>query len=218
MHHYADRMLPVIAAGAVVAAGATGFALLSRPVGRSIAILGGPQVGKTTLLRVLQDGGAPALAPRPTAEPVTDGKKFRVDIGGKALPFFVAQDVPGTDGLGYPTWRPLFRGSKFVLYLFRADLIAAGHRPESRRVTEQLQTFATWMPRRRGARVVLVGTWADQDDDFPHDAAKLARAVSASPAIKVSASRLRNAPVIVGSLADDASARRLIRALGGHLS
>jgi hypothetical protein len=66
--------------------------------------------------------------------------------------------------------------------------------------------------------VILVGTWADQDDAYPEDVAKLVGTVGASSAIKVSASRLQNAPVIVGSLAEDVGARRLIQMLGAHLS
>jgi len=214
--------LPLVRAVAVVVAvllglGA-GVALLSkRLAGKHVAILGRQQVGKMTLLQYLRDGKVPSESKR-TVDPVPGGD-FDMDISGKTVHWKVRQDLPGNDSPAYKHWRDAFEKADYVWYLFRSDLIANGDPDEIQAVRDHLDMLKTWK-KELGAdsrRVMLIGTWADQDSIFNEKWEEFDLVVKQANPIKTGSLGL-GADVVVGSLATTDGANRLAKRIGRYLN
>lgn len=211
-------LVPFIAALAVLLGLGAGAALLSKKLaGKHVAILGRQQVGKTTLLQYLRDGQVPSESKR-TVDPVPGGD-FDMDISGKTVHWKVKKDLPGHDSPAYKHWRDAFEKSDYLWYLFRSDLIANGDPDEIQGVKEHLDMLKTWKneigvaPR----RVLLIGTWADQDSRFNEKWEDFDQVVKEAIPIKPGSLGL-GADVVVGSLATTDGANRLAKRIGRYLN
>ena len=180
---------------------------------KKLAILGSPRVGKTTLFQMLRDGKVPKVADKTTdAEP---GTTFTLKVSGKDIRFEIPKDVNGNGGVAFPEWRKAFDGADFVLYLFRADQLAAGDEKTVKMVSNHLTLMKGWLVARKGQppKIVLVGTFADQSLGFPETRHELNRVVADQPAIKAALVKLNNAGLVVGSLASTRLASSLIKSI-----
>ena len=185
---------------------------------RRVAILGGANVGKTTLLRTLRDATVPDRA-LTTLDHSWAGR-FQMDVRGKSVEFDVPRDLAANDvGLSYKSWMDAFTGAHYVWYLFRADLVAAGDPDTLDRVKGHLARFKEWMDADKSVRprIVLIGTHADMSPEFEGESGKLVDAVRSASPIKLGMVKLNHADLVVGSLLTDRDAKRLIKRLGSHL-
>ncbi|WP_431796985.1 hypothetical protein [Microbacterium kunmingense] len=185
--------------------------------GKRVAILGRQWVGKTTLLALLM-GQDLSAARKTTVDPNT-GASFELRIGKKTVRFRVRHDQPGwAPELAYKGWREEFDDADFVLYLFRADLIARGDRGTVALVERDLNEFKSWLEQREtGApvpKVILIGTWADRSPEFAKDAAKFTSRIRKARPIKLGAIKLNKADLVVGSLGAEEDSAKLIASLG----
>lgn len=213
--------IPIVVGG--VAAVVTLTANLMKPkmskrlAGKRVAILGGQQVGKTTILRYLEFDGLLEGEVRRTAD-AAGGGSFTLDVAGADTVFDVQKDLPGDQGLQYKDWREAVDGADHVWYLFRADLVAE-HNPEQvELIRKHLLMLWGWLDSKKADRpkVILVGTHADRHELFESDPARLSQIVRNADALKINAVKL-NAGVVVGSLATEDAAKRLRRSLRGQL-
>lgn len=179
--------------------------------GKNVAILGGQQVGKTTLLNLLRGGENQELQ--------TLGGKFTIEIKGKPVDLNVPRDLAGRDGLGFAAWKEAFSESDYLWYLFRADLIARRDAETIELVKGHLDMFKAWLGTAAGARpkVILIGTWADQHPDFARRVARFIKTVDESDVIKFGSVKLNNAGVVVGSLATEKDADKLLKGIKSRL-
>jgi tRNA U34 5-carboxymethylaminomethyl modifying GTPase MnmE/TrmE len=184
----------LVGLGAVVVAG-IGAARGSRAIkerlesGKTVAFIGRPATGKSTMLHVLASGDVPARAPAPTV----DSEPVEVTVHGD---FVVTVIDSGGDRLGQQ--HAAVTRSARVVYFFDASRVAA----EDRDTLSALEADADHIERlfqkdRRSRRFSLVGTHADLLDP-----ASL-QAVKKHPAIQKlqQAARIGSDDVIIGSLA-----------------
>ena len=214
-------VLSIWAVAALAAMGGIGLVIwkLAKILGdKKLAILGSPRVGKTALFQMLRDGKVPKVAHRTVdAEP---GTTFTLKVAGKDIRFEIPKDVSGSGGIAFPEWRKAFDGADFVLYLFRADQLAAGDEKTVKLVSNHLSLMKGWLVAHKGPppRIVLVGTFADQSQGFPGTRHELYRVVADQPAIKAALVKLNNAGLVVGSLASTRLASSLIKSIEKTLS
>lgn len=188
--------------------------------GRRVAILGRQMVGKTTLLSHLTGNDVSGVV-KSTVDP-TAGGTFEIHVGKKAVRFRVRHDQPGwAPENSYKGWREDFDDADFVLYLFRADLIAHGDQATVNLVERDLNQFKSWLPASKSGRpvpkIILIGTWADQSPEFAEDPNKFTSRVRRARPIKIGAVKLNKADLVVGSLSADDDTTRLIASLGGYI-
>ena len=214
--------IPVIlAVSALVVAGGITLAirsLLTILSNKKLAILGAQRVGKTTLFQMLRDGKVPKVTGETVdAEP---GTSFVLKISGKDIRFEIPKDVSGNDGVAFPEWRKAFDGADFVLYLFRADKIAAGDEKTVKLVKDHLSLIKGWLATHQGLppKIVLVGTFADQSPGFSERRYVLDSVVASHPVIKAGLVKLNNARLVVGSQATTRLASSLIKKIEKALS
>jgi len=219
--------------GVVAAAGVAIAALVVKPhivraarkvnklwAGKRVAILGRQAVGKTTLLSLLM-GEDMSESRKTTVDPTTGGT-FEFQIGKKTVRFRVRHDQPGwAPENSYKGWNEEFGDADFVLYLFRADLIARGDRGTVALVEQDLNQFKSWLSRTGAGvpapKIILVGTWADQSPDFARDAAKFTSRIRKARPIKLGAVKLNKADLVVGSLSAEEHSAKLIASLGEYV-
>lgn len=216
--------IPLLIVGAVVAVGLLGIGGAAAAIiatfakklsGKRVAILGRQTIGKTTLLHFLRAGKIPDHT-RNTVDP-DEGGTFSLEIGGKSVGFRVPKDLPGNDGLGYSDWKEAFTGADYVWYLFRSDLVAQEDKAEVALVKGHLDMFRQWMDAGSAPKIILIGTWADQDPGFERDPKQFRRDVAAASPIKVGAVKLNNAGLVIGALDNDDNAVTLMKSLGRRL-
>jgi len=186
--------------------------------GKRVAILGRQQVGKSTLLHFLEHNAVPANS-TPTVDPER-GASFAFSVHKKVIHFNVPSDLPGNDGLSFVDWKEAFSEASYVWYVFRADLIAQGDPTELDLLEEHLTLFNHWMPKKKssGPKVILIGTWADNDPLFVQSPHKFRKLVAGIKPIDVARLKFGRMPVVVGSLLTDESAEKLVKSLGKVLS
>lgn len=219
--------------GVVAAAGIAITALVVKPhivraarnvnklwAGKRVAILGRQAVGKTTLLSLLM--GEDVSGSRKTTVDPTTGGTFELQIGKKTVRFRVRHDQPGwAPENSYKGWSEEFGDADFVLYLFRADLIARGDRGTVALVEQDLNQFKSWLPKGGAGvpapKIILIGTWADRSPEFAKDAAKFASRIRRARPIKLGAVKLNKADLVVGSLSAEEDSAKLIASLGGYV-
>lgn len=220
-------------AGLLLAVGAATVAVVMKPhvekavddlnklwAGKRVAVLGRQMVGKTTLLGFLMGKDAPVNS-KMTVDPAKGGT-FELRIGKKATRFRVRHDQPGwAPENSYKGWKEDFDDADFVLYLFRADLVEQGDIQTINLVQEDLNQFKRWLPKwgskTPAPKIVLIGTWADQSPSFNEDAAKFASLIRKSHPIKLGATKLNKADLVVGSLSTDKDRERLIESLRSYI-
>lgn len=183
--------------------------------GKRVAILGGQEVGKTTLLYYLRDGKHPGSQKR-TLDPAV-GQEFELKVGRKSVKFHVLNDLPGHQGLGLSDWKNAFVGADYVWYLFRSDLIVSGNKAQIEMVSNHLIHFKSWMKNAKKPTIILVGTWADHDATYEDQEKDFVRILKSSDPIKLGAVKLNNAQVVVGSLQDEKGAAKLVKAIRSYI-
>lgn len=166
--------------------------------GRRIAVIGGAQTGKTTLVTYLRDRRLPD--PGTESQPVQD--KFTLRFGKKDVECVVARDVPGGGGQLVPESKEAFTKADFVLYLFRADRLVAGDAESLLQVKTHLDTMKIWLDGDRFSkpRIVLVGTHEDAIEEHAGVRADPRALVASLNVIKLGRVKLGNPDVVVGSL------------------
>lgn len=217
-------LIPIAVIGviALVGVGTTVATLLPRVAkklsGKRVAILGKQAVGKTTLLHVLRDGEVPEHNTTNTVDPSTGGK-FTMEINGEPVDFDVPKDMPGHPGAGFSDWEEAFTKADYVWYLFRADLIAQGEPSELQLVRDHLDMFKDWLDKSkaRSPKIILIGGWADLLPDYRHNLANLHREISEASPIKIGTVKLNKAGLVIGSLAGDKEATKLVKSLRSRL-
>jgi hypothetical protein len=196
-------LIPVIVVGVVAAASAVVSLVRPKTVAPlKIAILGRERTGKTTLLSALRHIGPPAEAGERS-----DGA-FDVKDGENAIQVEVLKDVDGAVRAKFTDWKSVFLRAEAVIYLFRADLIHAKDAKHIRSVKSDLDVMKDWADGMKSdaPRIILVGTWGDQDPLFGENSERFAKSVRASDPIKLGRAKYsKKAPVYVGSLLGDHS-------------
>lgn len=217
----AVAVVPVLAASAI--------ALIAKPnliddvvkkwAGKRIAILGRQRVGKTTLLDFLL-GKEVRDESKPTVDPASGGI-FSLPVGKASVQFRVRHDQPGwAPENAYKGWKEDFDDADYVLYLFRADLIAQQDAETVALVKDDLNQFKAWLKAKsKGTvpRLILVGTWADHDPSFVADREDFASAIRRTHPIKLGATKLNKADLVVGSLSSDDERRALVKSLRSYI-
>lgn len=185
---------------------------------RTVAILGAPQTGKTALIRVLRDADAPDRG-LPAVNTGGDRGRFQLVIKGKTVDFAVPQDLPGSDGLSAAEWKKAFADADHVWYLFRADLMANGDAETAQMVKTHVALLGKWISANpvNAPRVLLIGTWADQHQDYARHAARLLKSVQETSTIKFGSVKLNGAAVVIGSLATPRDADKLLKGITSRL-
>ncbi|MER3386861.1 MAG: GTPase domain-containing protein [Microcella pacifica] len=216
-------MIIVAAAVAFSAVGAAGLVLAINRLLRFLAnkkltILGAQRVGKTTLFQTLRDGKPPKRS-KYTVDP-EPGMEFTLRLKGKDVRFAIPKDMPGHDGVAFPTWRAAFESSDQVWYLFRADLIASGDVATIQLVTSHLTLLKVWLKSMSGPKpsVLLVGTFADQVSDYSHSHEDVLKRVADCAPIKAGQVQLNNAELVVGSLANARMATTMVKTIERAIS
>lgn len=191
--------------------------LLKALANKKLTILGAQRVGKTTLFQTLRDGKPPKTAKR-TVDP-EPGMKFTLRLRGKDVRFEMPKDLPGHDGVAFPSWKAAFESSDHVWYVFRADLIASQDASTVKLVTSHLDLFKSWLSAMNGPhpKIILVGNFADKSDAFSQNRQEFSQEVANSDPIKAAVVRLDHAGLVVGSLATYPMAKALIRAIRAQL-
>ena len=210
-------LVPIAVIAALLGLGAGVVVLAKSLAGKHVAILGRQQVGKTTLLQYLRDGKVPSESKR-TVDPIPGGD-FDMEISGKTVHWKVKQDLPGNDSPAYKHWRDAFEKADYVWYLFRSDLIANGDPDEVQGVKDHLDMLRTWKNElgENPRRIMLIGTWADQDSMFNEKWEEFDQVVKQASPIKTGSLGL-GADVVVGSLATTDGADRLAKRIGRYLN
>lgn len=200
-----------IGAAALLSVGAVTFALVKKLDGKHVAVLGGHNVGKSSLARYLLTKHVDIDASSKSGSIL--GTTFELQVGKRKIQFSSPKVVPSSQGLGFPQWANAFRKADFVWYLFRADLIASGDSDEMSRVGSHISLMQGWRGANTGKapKVMLIGTWADQLPAWPRDPDRVLDTLCLADPIKFGAVKLGMAPVVVGSLVDDASAKQLVK-------
>lgn len=185
---------------------------------RTVAILGAPRTGKTSLIRLLRDFDAPD-AGMSSETPGQNRGRFTLEIKAKTINFAVPQDLPGIGGVGSAEWKKAFADADHVWYLFRADLIARGDDEATQVMRTHLALFRNWLDAKNGAepKIILVGTWADGHPDHAQQPSRLAKAVMDTSVIKIGRVKLNAAAVVVGSLSTAKDADKLLKGIKSRL-
>lgn len=208
----------VIATVAVAVVGAMGAAAaLIRYMlkGKTIAILGGQHVGKTTLLRFMSEGALPE-AVRDTVDSA-HGRTVTIKVGKSDIKFTIRKDVSGNQGLGLADWKDVFDGADYVWYLFRADLIVQGDRDQIDMVSDHIDVFKSWLGTGTKPKILLIGTWADKSPVYSKNSTHFKSLVRATDTINLGSVKLNNAPVVVGSLENEKDAAKLVNRIRANL-
>lgn len=187
--------------------------------GKTVAILGRQEVGKTTLLHFLKEGKIPDLRTR-TPDPLPGGE-FTLQMHGRGeARFSVPQDLPGHTIPAYKDWRAAFESADFVWYLFRADRIVSGELSEVELVQEHLDHLEAWYAELKinntAPKVILVGVFADQDESFGEDG-DFEERVRKSALVSHSSTKLGKADIVVGSQASNEDAKKLVERIKRYL-
>lgn len=184
----------------------------------TVAILGAPQTGKTALIRLLRDADAPDGG-LPGSAAGDDRGRFRLEVKGKAIDFAVPRDLPGSDGLNVAEWKEAFEDADHVWYLFRADLVAQADAGTVQLVRTHFALLRKWLSSVPGntAKIVLIGTWADEHPDYARHSSRVTEKVMETDVIRIGSVQLGGAPVVVGSLATSKDADRLLKGIKGRL-
>lgn len=200
--------VPAVTTAVVAVVRAINSNLSKKLNGKKVAILGPPQVGKTTLLRYLERGS--------DRSSITDGTvlsghggRFELRIDGAVVTFEVPRDLPGNQGLGYPDWHAAISEADYIWYLFRGDLVSREDADATESLRTHLGLLQIWLGNlsTKQPKVVLIGTHVDQPPGS-RELEQTNERIQSIDAIKLAVLRL-NARVVIGSLADDIGAGRL---------
>jgi len=175
-----------------------------------VAILGNRRVGKSALLDALQKPSHDRALPA-TAAPL--GGSFEMEISGKVVRFEVPRDLPGNQRLALQAWKEAFEEAGNIWYLFRADRVVQGDLDEISIIRKHIALLAGWMQQGHKPKVVLVGTWAEQDDEWASNREQFIERVSRADPINVALVKLNFASLVVGSLGTPKDAIALVRDL-----
>jgi hypothetical protein len=219
-NHMPLPLIPIAAGAAALAiVGALAVPRIMKTLsGKNVAVLGGRSVGKTTLLYLLQHRKLPETSDEP-AEGDAVGE-FEIVMGRGHARFTLHKDITEHPGAGgYKIWRDAFSKADHVWYLFRADLIAQGDPLEVSKVKGHLDLFAAWLGNRSSGspRVMLIGTWADQDSRYKEDATSFKESLARSSPLQVGMVKLEHSALIVGSLEGKKEADKLLQKIGRAL-
>lgn len=212
--------LPLLLAGPAVL-GAVGLAMgikrtleLKKLADNRVAILGDHKVGKSTLLATLS---RPSRSKELSTLTDRGGGEFTLEVGGKMVTFDVPADLPGANPLTSPDWKPAIQNANHVWYVFRADRVAKGDHRDLATIDAHLHFIEKWRSKSHPPKVMLIGTWADADPGWSEDTGRFIRRVSETHTIKLARIKMGNAPLVVGSLSTEASARELERQIRKRL-
>lgn len=169
--------------------------------GKDVAILGRQQVGKTTLLDLLLGQEPSASLPAKTGD--ESGGTFVLGSKGTSTKFHVRHDQRGwAPENSYKAWKLAFETADYVLYLFRADLVEQRDPETLGLIEKDLNQMKAWLQKTKSVtpKIILIGTWADQSHLYGSEPSTFAQLVRTSHPIKIGATKLNNADLVVGSL------------------
>jgi GTPase SAR1 family protein len=219
----APLVIVAIAAGTVVLAVLIGLALRRLYLvlsGKRIAVLGAKAVGKTVFIIFLTTGKLVKSYSQNIGKVPFKGGWFRRD--NHAIYIQRGFDVPGRGIPDLPDWKRISGDADVIFYLFRIDRYSARDQTTIQRIEDDLQHLRSWNIGEDLRKIILIGTFLDMDKTFlaSYGWNNIDGYVSD---IRESKDYLRvhllsgGAPLVLGSLADKASALTLINALEPHL-
>lgn len=152
----------VVAVASLLAAGWDKIVLALK--GKRLAVLGARGVGKTHLITFLSSGSIPAEYKQTLAPEKKSARRFQ--LGDLDLKVKGSLDVSG-DRVAYAEWKALHDEADVVLYLMRADRLAAGDADVENRVRDDLRHIEDWLKARKPRpKFFVVGTHCDLDAVF----------------------------------------------------
>lgn len=188
-------------------------------VGKRVAVLGQPEVGKTTLHRRLTGEGIDArYVPTIIAKPVPATRPSVESPAGRKRKLAIKKghDVPGAFSRSQEDWRDEVMTSDVVLYLFSAPAVLARNQNHLDSIRNECGTLAKFLKARtdegRGSPslVVMAGNRADEIKGWTpgEDSSRVAdlyRVIAEDPVIDAArlalgSSLLRTPDVVLGSL------------------
>lgn len=181
--------------------------LVVHAAGSQIAIIGPRGSGKTTLYDFLASGTV--AAPRGGRAHTTGvERRDRINNHDLKLRIKTGVDLPGGEG-NYVDWHEQYERAKTVLYLFDAHLVRTDPQYAARVRRDRLKV-AEWGT--DGRRITLVGTHVDKDPVRKRmTVAEYHDSIADENDTIVAFLAKTGASIVIGSLATDVSARRLVR-------
>lgn len=146
--------------GGAVVGGLVGLAIgavVEALEGKSVAVVGEREAGKTTLATFLSTGEIPEDYEQTLAEKRHDGRKIK--LADLKLKVSEINDVPG-DTEYYKQWKRAVERSHVVYYLARADKIMKSKKTRTR-VLRDVKHLCGWLAENPGKHVFFVGTHCD---------------------------------------------------------
>lgn len=188
--------------------------------GRTLAILGERQSGKTTLTRLMSQG---ILGDPEYIETVADTSYAGATTtlpDGTVLHVGDLKDLPGDESAWLP-WRNRVQESHHVIYLLRSPQLRTGRSTARNRCRRDLQQIAIWIEEanseERGERsVVLVFSHRDLDTDQSANTNDYAHGLIEAADLTAAVTTLRRAArvnYVAGSLHSQEAANSLLQAI-----
>lgn len=134
--------------------------------GKTIAILGAREVGKTRLITFLSKGVVPAVKTEQPTEGAKSKPGRRFELSELNLKLKDMPDIGGSKDF-YSDWRDATKEADFIFYLFRADKISSNDAYTNKRIVEDLTQINDWLKARTPKPpIVLVGTHCDLVENY----------------------------------------------------
>ena len=163
-------VIPIIAVISAVLAAVAIRALKKSLKGRTLAVLGEQEVGKTYLIDFLTTGSIPRKYEPDLYAREVSGRRFQ--LGELKLNIPPLKHLPGS-AADYDQWKGVVIEADIVLYLLRVDQLMASHKPTENRVKKDIRQIKRWLDKleeedkRKKYPLFIIGTHCDlTDPDF----------------------------------------------------
>jgi len=185
--------------------------------GKTLAVLGANETGKTTLIDFLTAGEVPERYDPTSATQPTKGNRY--ELKDLCLSLKESRDVPGNPHAA-DQWKTTVQGADILIYLVNAAKLLEGDRQTTSRIERDTKMIRGWLaktPKSMGC--MIIGTWADKIPGYREMDGKamsdLANRFGQNPSVRSAVRSLRTEqtpeiPVFLGSLERLPDMQRLV--------